>query len=357
MKNKIEQWIRPEIRALSAYHVPEPADVIKLDAMENPYRWPQGMVDEWLELLRDVPLNRYPDAGARAVKNALRASMQVPEGQDIMLGNGSDELIQMVCMAIADSQRSVLAPLPSFVMYHMIAQFTGMRFEGVPLRATDFSLDMPAMRVAIEKTQPAVIFLAYPNNPTGNLWARNDVEEILELAPGLVIVDEAYAPFAADSFMSDLGRFDNLLVMRTLSKFGLAGLRLGVLAGPTSWLEEIDKLRLPYNINVLTQVSATCALQHAAVFTGQASAIRAQRQLMFDQLLGMQDITPFASDANFILFRTASGRATEIFNRIREQGVLIKNLDAPGLLADCLRVTIGLPEENACFIEALRNAR
>ena len=353
-KADIEHWVRPEIRALSAYHVPDPGKCIKLDAMENPYRWPDAMVNEWLDLLRSVELNRYPDPAARAVQQALREAMQVPSDMGILLGNGSDELIQMLVQTLAAPGRVILAPEPSFVMYRLIADVANMKYAGVPLKA-DFSLDIDAMLEAIDQHQPALVFLAYPNNPTGNLFARSDIERILAEAPGLVILDEAYAAFAADSFMNDLGRYPNLLVLRTVSKMGLAGLRLGLLAGPREWLNEIDKTRLPYNINVLTQVSALFALKHKKVLDEQTALIRRDRGELFDALSALPGLSVYPSEANFILFRTPQGKANAIFAGLKEKGVLIKNLSgAGGMLADCLRVTVGAPQENAAFLAALK---
>ena len=352
MATGVEHWVRPEIRALSAYHVPEAAGLIKLDAMENPFPWPEELRAAWLERLRDVPLNRYPDPAGRELVARLREAMAIPADQAVLLGNGSDELIQIIALAVAVAGRSVLAPAPSFVMYEMIARFAGLDFVGVPLRA-DFSLDLPAMRAAIARHRPAVIFLAYPNNPTGNHWARADVEAVLDAAPGLVVVDEAYEPFADDSFMADLGRWPHLLVMRTLSKFGLAGLRLGYLCGPADWLSEFDKLRLPYNINVLTQVTAAFALEHKAVFDAQAEAIRAERARLAAALAALPGITVHPSAANFLLLRVPAGRADALHAGLRAAGVLVKNLSgAGGLLADCLRVTVGTPAENDALLAA-----
>jgi histidinol-phosphate aminotransferase len=350
------RWIRPEIQALTAYHVPDPGNLIKLDAMENPYGWPAELVDQWLDTLRSVELNRYPDPAARALTEQLKTAMQVPEGMQVVLGNGSDELIQMLAMAVAEPERAILSPDPTFVMYRMIAEVAGMRYQGVPL-AEDFSLDREAMLSAIEQTQPAIVFLAYPNNPTGTLFDAAVVEDVIAAAPGVVVVDEAYAPFTDASFMSRLGEFPNLLVLRTVSKMGLAGLRLGLLAGAPEWLAEIDKTRLPYNINVLTQASALFALQHKNVLDEQASRIRADRAQLIQVLEAFASLEVYPSEANFILFRTAQGAANRIFESLREQGVLIKNLNpAGGRLTDCLRVTVGKPEENLQFLEALGNA-
>ncbi len=347
----VNQWVRPEIRALSAYHVADPGDLVKLDAMENPYTWPQPLVEEWLQLLRDVSVNRYPDPAARRLSERLRESMGVPADMGILLGNGSDELIQILALALQGGGRSIMAPEPGFVMYRMIATFAGMEYTGVPLRE-DFSLDGPAMLEAIARHRPALVFLAYPNNPSGNLFDEDDVRAVIETAPGLVVVDEAYHAFAERSFMGQLGRYPNLLVMRTLSKLGLAGLRLGLLAGPKDWLHELDKVRLPYNINVLTQASAEFALRHGGVFDAQTAAIRDERTRLLAGLAALPAITVYPSSANFILFRVP-GRADAVFAGLKAGGVLIKNLNRPGALEDCLRVTVGTPEENALFLERL----
>mgnify|MGYP001816318404 FL=1 len=356
MRAKPDSLIRPAIRALSAYHVPDPVKGIKLDAMENPYRWPDTLVNEWLERLRMVEVNRYPDPAARRLRGRLRTVMGVPEGTGILLGNGSDELIQMIALAVCEPGRTILCPGPTFVMYRMIAAGTGMQYIRVPL-GRDYAIDGEAMRSAIDRYKPAVIFLAYPNNPTGNLFAATEIHTILEYAPGLVVVDEAYAPFTDASFLSALERHDNLLVLRTLSKMGLAGLRLGWLAGAPHWLDEFDKIRLPYNISILDQVSGEFALDHLSVFEAQAQEIRRERARLFGALQSLEGISPCPSEANFILFRVPAGRAGELHARLKDRGILIKNLDgADPDLADCLRVTVGLAEENRSFIEALRDS-
>jgi len=230
-----------------------------------------------------------------------------------------------------------------------------MKYVGVPLRAEDFALDMPALLQAMDEQQPAVVFLAYPNNPTGNLFDRAEVVRVIEAAPGLVVVDEAYAPFTDDSFMTELGHYDNLVVMRTVSKMGLAGLRLGLLAGPSEWLAEFDKVRLPYNINVLTQASAEFALRHQAVFDQQTASIRAERARLHQALSEMPALTVFPSQANFILVRVPQGRADELFEGLKGEGVLIKKLDgAHPQLHDCLRLTVGSACENDSLIQALK---
>ncbi len=353
INEKVSHWIRSDIRDIAAYHVPDPGDLIKLDAMENPYTWPDEMLAEWQGMVRDIPVNRYPDPAAKSLTAELRRAMGVPDEAGMMLGNGSDEIIQILALALGGTKRVVLAPEPSFVMYKMIATFSGMEYVGVPLQE-DFSLDMAAMEQAIQQYEPAVIYLAYPNNPTGNLFDEKDIEAILRMSNGLVVVDEAYHAFAGKSFMSRLGEFDNLLVMRTVSKLGLAGLRLGLLAGATEWLNEFDKVRLPYNINVMTQTAAEFALKHIEVFDEQTRLIREERTRLFAEMGKVDGLTLYPSAANFILFRVPPGRANAIFEGIKERGVLIKNMKASeGPLADCLRVTVGTPQENDAFRAAL----
>ena len=355
MTDKLLNWIRPEIRALNAYHVADASGLTKLDAMENPYTLDE-LTGHWPEVLAAAEINRYPDPSASVLRKKLSQVMGVPEGAATVLGNGSDELIQMLAMVVSGKDRCIMSFDPGFVMYRMIAEFVGMQYVGVPLDE-HFELDMVATRAAIKKHQPAIIFIAYPNNPTANLFAEADIEEILSIAPGLVVVDEAYHPFAQSSFMPRLAEYEQLLVMRTVSKMGLAGLRLGMLAGAPALIQEVDKVRLPYNINVLTQQAACAALEHVAVLDVQAASIRAEREVILQALSAMTAVEAFPSRANFILFRLHGHDAGAVFNQIREQGVLIKNMNAQtGALKNCLRVTVGKPEENAAFLAALAKA-
>ncbi|MFC1748351.1 histidinol-phosphate transaminase [Pseudomonadota bacterium] len=354
---KIIHLIRPEVQALQAYHVPPARGLIKLDAMENPYTWPAYLRGEWLEEMQGVTLNRYPDPESTELKARLRSVFKVPANMDIMLGNGSDELIQIINMSLKGRDAKVMAPEPSFSMYKMISAYVGIDYVGIPLNSDDFSLDMPATLAAIEEHQPAVIYLSYPNNPTGNVFAEEDVVQILEASDGLVVVDEAYTPFAGVSFMDKLGSHKNLLVMRTLSKMGLAGLRLGFLVGPNRWLSEFDKLRLPYNINALTQFTAEFALRYEDVFDEQTQQIVRDRAWVMESMSRLKGVETYPSDANFILFKVPAGQANRIHAHLQKKGVLIKNLSgASDMLRDCMRVTIGKPSENVAFLSALTSA-
>lgn len=352
--SRVEKLIREEVRELSAYHVPAAEGFVKLDAMENPYEWPDELKQAWLSLLYKSNVNRYPDASASGVKTQLRRVMHINDDYDILLGNGSDEIVQLLALAVAKSGRTILAPEPCFVMYRMIATFSQMNYVGVPLD-NNFDLDVDAMLLAIEKHNPSLIFIAQPNNPTGNLFNKNKIEAIVNASEGLVIIDEAYTAFTDADFLSWLSRFDNVLVMRTLSKLGLAGLRLGLLVGPPTWINEIEKIRLPYNINTLTQVSAEFALMHYDVFLKQTQQLRQDRAILHQALSRIKSLTTWASEANFLLVRTSVGKAKKIHAQLKEDHhILVKCLDgAHPLLQDCLRLTVGTPAENKKLIQAL----
>jgi histidinol-phosphate aminotransferase len=348
-----QSLIRPEVLALHAYHVPPSSGYIKLDAMENPYLLPPALREELAHSVADAEINRYPDAAANQLKADIRKVVALPPGMDVLLGNGSDEIIQLLAMAVAKPGAVLLSVEPSFVMYKIIATFTGMRYVGVPL-AENFSLDLKATLAAIEREQPALVFLAYPNNPTGNMFDADAVKQIIQAVPGLVVVDEAYYAFASDSFIPQLAHYDNLLVMRTFSKLGMAGLRLGFLAGSSAWLTQLEKLRLPYNVGVLPQLVASKLLQHHDVLLAQAQSIKQERAKLLAGLNVIDGVKAYSSEANFILFRVAS--ATQVFEGLKQRNVLIKNLNGGhAALTDCLRVTVGTPQENAKFIAALQD--
>ena len=346
-----EEIIRDEILALKPYLVPDATGMVKLDAMENPYPLPPELRGRIARLVEHAALNRYPDPSAPALKERLRRAFGVPEGIEVLLGNGSDELIQVLALAGARPGAAVLGVEPSFVMFRRIATYAGARYVGMDLRE-DFSLDIERLLSEIERQAPALIFIAYPNNPTGNLFDAGMIERVIEAAPGLVVIDEAYHGFAGQSFLPRLAGYPNLLVMRTLSKLGLAGLRLGVLLGAPRWIRQLDKLRLPYNVSTLTQLIAAVVLEYGSVLTEQATAIKLERGRLLAELRRVPGVTTYPSDANFILFRVS--HAERAFDGLKRRGVLIKSLHGSHrLLADCLRVTVGTPDENTAFLTAL----
>ena len=358
----IARLVRQDVVSMHAYAVQDAAGLIKLDAMENPYRLSLALQEELGRRLGAVALNRYPGARIQDLRSALMAHAQVPDGFGLMLGNGSDELISLLAMACDRPGASILAPVPGFVMYGMSAQLQGLKFVGVPLTA-DFELDEPAMLLAIEKHQPSLIYLAYPNNPTANLWDDDVIARIVDAAPGLVVLDEAYQPFASRSFIDRLAAYDHVLLMRTMSKFGLAGVRIGYLLAPTPLIGEIDKVRPPYNISVLNAECALFALEHSAVFAEQAREIVAQRAQLMTRLAELPGVRTYRSDANMVLVRLPVGHdaaqdvASAVFAKMRARGVLVKSVsNQHPLLANCLRLTVGTEEENQAMLAALKES-
>lgn len=343
--------VREEIRALAAYHVPPGGRLIKLDAMENPYPLPAALQASLAEVLAHTPFNRYPDAQGTELKAALRKAMEIPDELDVLIGNGSDEIIQIIAAAVANPGAVLLSVEPAFAMFRMIATFCRLRYVGVPL-CEDFGLDEDALLAAMETHKPAVTFIAYPNNPTGNLFAADAIERIILACPGLVVIDEAYFAFSGDSFLDRIAGYPNAVLMRTVSKLGLAGLRLGLLIGRRAWLTEFEKLRLPYNINVLTQAAATFALEHYEVLKDQAREIVAGRDELARSLDRIPGVTHFPSQANFVLIRVPDARRA--FDGLVSRGILVKDVSqSHPLLKDCLRITVGTPQENAAFAAAL----
>ncbi len=355
MSNTVLNRLRPEISKLHAYAVPDATGMVKLDAMENPYSWPDDLRSKWLQSLSRAQINRYPEPNPETLKQRLKNQFGPTHPCEMLLGNGSDELIQLLALAIAKPGASILTVSPSFSMYQMIADFTGVACHVVPL-TEDFQLNVEATIRSIESNDPSVVFIAYPNNPTGNLWNRQDIVKILDASKGIVVIDEAYGPFASDSFTDDLNKYQNMLLLRTASKIGLAGLRFGWLVGNVELIEELNKLRLPYNINLLTQLTMEFALDNFELFAEQAKKIQSSRSLLYKRLLSMENVQPYESDANFILFKVLKQNADKVFNELLSQNVLIKNLSQQDGLSQCLRVTVGTDEENDIFCNALQSA-
>ncbi len=361
LQTLIQTRIRQDIQSMHAYAVQDATGMVKLDAMENPHTLSPALQAALGARLGAVAINRYPGPRVDDLKRALMAYADVPEGFDLMLGNGSDELISLLALACDVPGASILAPLPGFVMYAMSAALQGLTFHGVDL-TPDFELDLPAMLTAIRQHQPSIVYLAYPNNPTANLWDDSAIESIVELQGkqgGLVVFDEAYQPFASRSYASRMARHSHVLLMRTLSKFGLAGVRLGYMIGPKALIAEVDKVRPPYNISVLNAECALFALENSEVFSAQAQDIQAQRAIILKALgalaQSVEGLVFWKSDANMILVRVPNSAKT--FDGMKARGILIKNVSKMHpLLANCLRLTVGTAAENTRMMTALQES-
>lgn len=352
----IQRHIRRDIQGMHAYAVQDSTGMIKLDAMENPHGLSPELQLALGQRLGRLAINRYPGARLDDLKGAIRQHAELPESYGLVLGNGSDELISLLAMVCDLPGACIVAPQPGFVMYAMSAQLAGLRFVGVDL-TPDFELDVPAMLQAIAQHRPALVYLAYPNNPTANLWDEASVDTVVEAQGrqgGLVIMDEAYQPFSSRSYLSRMVRQPHVLLMRTLSKFGLAGVRIGYLTGARELTDEVDKARPPYNISVLNAECALFALEHAHVFADQAADIRMQRDGLLRELPALPGVHTWRSDANMILIRVPD--AAKVFDGLRARGVLVKNVSKMHpMLVNCLRLTVGTRSENTRMLAALRD--
>ena len=355
LDDRLKTVVRQDIQSMHAYAIQDSAGLVKLDAMENPFRLPEPLQRELGERLGRVAINRYPVGCVADVIAALSAYVKLPVGCKLMLGNGSDELISLLALACDIPGATILAPLPGFVMYEMSAKLQGLKFVGVPLSAT-FELDEAAMLVAIATHRPAITYIAYPNNPTANLFDEGAVQRIVDAVGrqnGLVVLDEAYQPFSSRSWMGHVAQYEHVIVMRTLSKFGLAGVRLGYMVGAAALIDEIDKVRPPYNISALNAEATLFALAHADEFAAQAEVLRGERERLQTALKAIAGITPFPSEANMILVRVPDSK--RVFEGMKARGVLVKHIAGlHTLLANCLRLTVGTPDENTLMIDALK---
>lgn len=339
--------IRNDIKQLSAYHIPDARGLIKLNAMENPYPLPDTLRDEWVRHLHNLNINRYPDTKMDALRHAI-ADGEGLRADQVLLGNGSDEIIQLALIAV--DRGACVIPRPTFVMYEIISRWLKRPVASVPLEK-DFSLNADAFLRVCAREKAGIAFLACPNNPTGNMWPRSTIQQISDNFRGLLMIDEAYHPFANDTYTDMID--PHVMILRTFSKLGMAGLRLGYALGHPDTIGELNKVRLPYNINTLGQASVNFFLKHFHVFDEQTKKICRERDRLVGILENMTHVDPYPSRTNFILLRVPN--AGFIFEALKQNGILVKNLHAEGdLLENCLRVTIGIPEENDQFVATLK---
>jgi histidinol-phosphate aminotransferase len=340
--------VRPAVRGLAAYHIDETSVRVKLDAMENPFLLPEKIRKEIGRSAQQALINRYPDPSAKKLKQAIARYWKM-EPERMLLGNGSDELIQTVILAFGGP---MLVPTPSFAMYEITTRALSQKVVTVPL-TNEFDLDSDAVIKAARRTKAKVIFLACPNNPTGNRFSDAAVRKVLENVDAAVVIDEAYYSFSGRTFLPYLKWHRNMIILRTLSKIGLAGLRIGVLTASKEVIGELNKIRLPYNINTLSQAAGLVALKHATTLNKQISLLISERRKLYNALLRTPGVSPFPTETNFILIWIEKN-ATKVFQALKKRGILVKNLDRPGPLKGCLRVTIGTPAENTEFLTELQ---
>jgi histidinol-phosphate aminotransferase len=353
----LRQFLRSDLLDLKAYHVDQPPHRIKLDANESPFDLPPEIRQEIAKEIRQFQFQRYPDASSDLLRTELSEYLGVDKAQ-IVVGNGSDELISCFTSAFGRADACASFPTPTFSMYHILARIAGLKAVELPLDER-FDLNADAWQSHLQANRLNLVFISSPNNPTGNAFSAEVIHQILSRSDTLAIIDEAYYEFSGKTFIGEFGRCPNLIITRTFSKaYGLAGLRIGYLIAHPEIVYEINKVRLPYNLNRFSEMAATLLLKHHAQRKGtsqlssQMQQILSERERVFNALSAMEGISPFPTDANFILFRPEQP-ADEVFQRLLDRGILVRNLNRPGPLQNCLRVTIGTPTENDMFLEAL----
>lgn len=347
----IEQWLRSDIKNIDAYHVPVSKDMIKLDAMESPFGVPEDLKVEFLKCIEQSEVNRYPEADPSPLKGTLRSLMDIPDEFGILLGNGSDELIQLLALACSKDDL-IMSFEPSFVMYELVSKYVNLEYFGVQLDS-NFDINLSDALLIIEREKPKIIFIAYPNNPTGNCFDYDAIIEIIKSTNSMVILDEAYYAYSDKSFLSEISNFPNLLVLRTISKIGFAGLRLGLLIGDQETIAQLNKLRLPYNINALTQTSANFLLQDKQRIINNAQIIIEERRRLAHELSLFSKFKVYPSQTNFILVHSED--AHSLHTALKENGILIKGFPKGSKLSDFIRISVSEPVENNMLIDAIRN--
>lgn len=347
----LEDLVKSKVKALKAYHVENFDCEIKLHANENSFPPPAEILDLFQDTFRTFQLNRYPDPSSQKLKAALSHRLSVPPSH-LAVGNGSDELIALLLQIFCDAGDTVAFPDPTFAMYSIIARGMGLKAQTFPLDDRwDFAAE-PFLEM-LEEHQAKIVFLSYPNNPTGNCFSHAEIQKVIERFQGITVVDEAYYDFARRTFLDQLKAHNNLVVLRSLSKIGLAGLRVGYGIADPVIIEQINKIRLPYNSNTVSQELSAKLLEHFEPVQKQIDLILEQRDWLAQALAQVPGLQVFPSDSNFILFRVERN-SEDVFNRLVEKGILIRDLSSHPRLKNCLRVTVGTHEENAEFVTQIK---
>lgn len=340
--------VQERIQSLKPYHVENFDCQIKLHANESPLPPPDKGLSFLSKLPKDLQLNRYPDPDSNKLRQTLAQRLAVPV-EKLIVGNGSDELIQFILQVFCGPGDVIAFPDPTFAMYSIIGQGMGLKSAGYPL---DEKWDFEAAPFLefVEEHNPKVILFSYPNNPTGNCFSEKAIKKVIEKFTGIVVVDEAYYDFSGKTFVGEMENHNNLIVLKSLSKIGMAGLRVGYGIADPEIISQFNKVRLPYNSNSISQYLAEKLLNNFPAIQKQIDVIKEERGRMLEKLSAMEFITVYPSDSNFILFQTQKDPA-KIFQALAEKGILIRNLAGHPRLQNCLRVTIGTKEENDKFLQ------
>lgn len=345
---------REGLGELTGYHSPQLDVAVRLNTNESPYPPPPAFVDAWLSALRRVPLNRYPDRSARALRTALAGHLDQP-AERVFCANGSNEVLQTLLLTFGGPGRAAVAFEPTYALHHHIARITGTEVVTGERRA-DFRIDPEVATALVADARPTIVFACSPNNPTGTVEPAATIEALLAATDGLVVVDEAYGEFADRSAMELVRDDGRLVVVRTYSKvWSMAALRLGFCVAPAWLVAELEKVALPYHLDVPTQLAGTLALQFRPEMDARVALLVRERDRLLEELAGVQRVTAAPSGANFVLVRIA-GDAHAVWEQLVARGVLVRDFSTRPRLEGCLRVTVGTNDENDTFLAALRGA-
>jgi len=349
------QKVKYSVRCVDAYTLAARTAPVKLNQNENPYELPESIKRGVIERMQARPWSRYPDFDPHELIEGLAAfAGWKPEG--ILAGNGSNELIQALFMVTVGPGTIVLVPEPSFTLYSILTRILGG--ESMPELLDDqFQYDPVELAETSVAVGATLTVVCSPNNPTGSVMEPEDVARLCQAAPGLVVVDEAYHEFSGRSVVPLLAEHPNLVVLRTFSKaMSMAGLRVGYLLADPALVREVNKARLPYNLNFVSQTAALLALAEPAALRRTVDTLVAARESLFLQLARIPGVKPYPSQANFILFELENADPKAVFESVWKRGVLVRDVTGYPRLGRCLRVSVGSEEENTAFLAALRHA-
>ncbi len=347
------ELVRDKIKTLETYQVENQNEGIKLHANENPYPPPPKLLNKIFQQMDDLELNRYPDSDCSELKKVI-ANRTGASVEQIIIGNGSDELIQHLMQILCNEGETVAFPDPTFAMYSITAQCLGLNPASFPLN-DNWDFDASSVLKILGKHQAKIVFISYPNNPTGNCFSEREIQQVIEQFKGIVVLDEAYYDFSEKTFLEQMEKHNNLVILRSLSKIGLAGLRVGYGIFPIILAEQVNKVRSPYNSNSISQWFASEVLSDFALVQNQIDSILEERARLMDELSKLSAVVAYPSNSNFILFQVAKD-GEKVFNNLKANGTLLRNMGSHPRLKNCLRVTVGTKQENDQFLNQLRKA-
>ena len=344
--------IQRNVLSLEPYHVEDNDCEIKLHANENPFPPSKELLDLFSASLQKLQLNRYPDPDSKALKDSIANRLDI-KTERLVIGNGSDEIILFLLQVFCQEGDTIIFPEPTFAMYSIIAQSLSIKSASISLDS-QWNFNADALLRSAEENNSRIIFLSYPNNPTGNCFSDIQVQKVIESFQGIVVIDEAYHDFSRKSFINQIEEHNNLVVLRSLSKIGLAALRVGFGVADPLVINEINKVRLPYNSNTISQTFAEHLTTNFEAVQEQIDSIVDERHRLLGELQKIKSVTAFPSDSNFILFKTEKS-ANNIFTYLSKNGILVRNLSSHPKLNNCLRVTVGTKNENDRFLSKLKD--